>query len=595
MIQKKVKEGEIGCSPLRRGPKGNIPELHYKNLCTAFESFVTINQLNGNMRVCSAKKYGSLIFKVVYGDHKGASRTKLLNHMLRDTACNLNKRKSHNNEDRRIRWTNHRNISMWFDNWENDLVELGFASRDPTTGKILIPEDQLGNIGNFDETCLNLDGSTTNRGGRLKALIYDPRFPVVGKATCKSCLTSTLITGSTAAGEAFPPHIQYVTKAKTAETMRLDVDVAEHVPRVIGKFGCVEERTWPVSFGQNEKGGMDEEEFAKYLFNSIVPLFPHAEDKPGHRVLLKVDSGPGRMNLNLLAKLRLLGFVLYPGVPNTTHVTQETDQNYGPFKTQFLSNLDLIVDARLTLKKSLSLQQKFVGLPLFGGVDRDTQYQVEVGAFQKAFVRSKCLAAWKKVGAATPEGVTRACLDNPQVLRNISNDDGDDDSMLMWAIQAANDRAIHALKQAGYAAEYLQATLQRDADSADRPITQPNTLARQQALANARGHGGRFHVTGGMHVTSDDVFISMEMSIRNEERGKVEKDRKIRQQLQATEEKALTLLEQGKPVNSLSVADLDVLLAWHQAPKMKGAKKADKLQQWMAIRANGDPPPAYKR
>ena len=42
-IQKKVKEGEIGCSPLRRGPKGNIPELHYKNLCTAFESFVTIN------------------------------------------------------------------------------------------------------------------------------------------------------------------------------------------------------------------------------------------------------------------------------------------------------------------------------------------------------------------------------------------------------------------------------------------------------------------------------------------------------------------------------------------------------------------------
>jgi hypothetical protein len=58
----KAKEGEIGCSPLRRGPKGNIPELHYKNLCTAFELFVTINQLNGNMRVCSGKKYGPLIY-----------------------------------------------------------------------------------------------------------------------------------------------------------------------------------------------------------------------------------------------------------------------------------------------------------------------------------------------------------------------------------------------------------------------------------------------------------------------------------------------------------------------------------------------------
>ena len=29
-IQKKVNEGQIECSPLRCGPKGNIPELHYK-------------------------------------------------------------------------------------------------------------------------------------------------------------------------------------------------------------------------------------------------------------------------------------------------------------------------------------------------------------------------------------------------------------------------------------------------------------------------------------------------------------------------------------------------------------------------------------
>jgi hypothetical protein len=42
---------------------------------------------------------------------------------------------------------------------------------------------------------------------------------------------------------------------------------------------------------------MDEEEFAKYLLNLILPLFPHAKDKAGHQVLLKVDSGPGQMNL----------------------------------------------------------------------------------------------------------------------------------------------------------------------------------------------------------------------------------------------------------------------------------------------------------
>jgi hypothetical protein len=96
-IQKKVKEGKIRCLPLRRGPKGNIPELHYKNLCAAYELFVTINQVNGNMQMCSVKKYGPLIFKVVYGDCEGCrvDCSELLKRVLRDTACNLNKCKFH--------------------------------------------------------------------------------------------------------------------------------------------------------------------------------------------------------------------------------------------------------------------------------------------------------------------------------------------------------------------------------------------------------------------------------------------------------------------------------------------------------------------
>ena len=105
-LQKKVKAGKIRCSPLRCGPKGNIPELHYKNLCAAYESFVTINQINGNMQIHSAKKYRPLIFKAVYGDHEGccADWSELLKRVIRDTACNLNKCKLHNNKDRRIRW-----------------------------------------------------------------------------------------------------------------------------------------------------------------------------------------------------------------------------------------------------------------------------------------------------------------------------------------------------------------------------------------------------------------------------------------------------------------------------------------------------------
>ena len=62
---------------------------------------------------------------------------------------------------------------------EHDLVELGFATCNATTGKIHIPDEQLAFICYFNETCLLLNGIITNWGGRTEALIYDPRFPLV--------------------------------------------------------------------------------------------------------------------------------------------------------------------------------------------------------------------------------------------------------------------------------------------------------------------------------------------------------------------------------------------------------------------------------
>jgi hypothetical protein len=82
--------------------------------------------------------------------------------VLRDSAVNLNTAKGKNREC--IRWTTYKTLSLWFDNWERNLVELGFAYYDPITNKVCIPEEQLINILNFDETCMSMDGSTQNRG-----------------------------------------------------------------------------------------------------------------------------------------------------------------------------------------------------------------------------------------------------------------------------------------------------------------------------------------------------------------------------------------------------------------------------------------------
>ena len=161
--------------------------------------------------------------------------------------------------------------------------------------------------------------------------------------TSKSSLSMMLICGSNAAGKALLPHIQFATKAQLKETMRLDVDSIEHIPDVRGQWGLNGEEDKNVTFGMNTKGGTHEKEFKEYIMMAIIPLYPNARNRKGRYVILKMDSGPGRSNIDLLVRLKILGFILYPGVPNNTNVTQETDRNYGPFMNKFVSNLDTIV------------------------------------------------------------------------------------------------------------------------------------------------------------------------------------------------------------------------------------------------------------
>ena len=86
--------------------------------------------------------------------------------------------------------------------------------------------------------------------------------------------------------------------------------------------------------------------------------------------------------MKLLAQICLLGFVLHPGVPNTTAVSQETDRTYGPFKTAFRIILDKIFQERMLKKRKMALNPWLVGLVVFGGVDPETGVLVRKNIFQ---------------------------------------------------------------------------------------------------------------------------------------------------------------------------------------------------------------------
>ena len=228
---------------------------------------------------------------------------------------------------------------------------------------------QADRVMSLDESEASLDGTSKNGSGRpgTQYCSTNANIPQPATSTNKSGVSSTIICGSTAAFEPLPPHLQNKSDA-LEENKRIDTNIITDAKYTIGTYGFKERTTRPMTVNCNVKGGMDYVEFEKYLKESICLLYPDAADVPGLRVLIIVDSCPGRVNELMLAWLRARGFYLLPGVPNTTHVTQVTDQNYGSFKTHYWQNLTKLTEYRQGLLPPKSLGMFDLPLLIFGGL-----------------------------------------------------------------------------------------------------------------------------------------------------------------------------------------------------------------------------------
>jgi hypothetical protein len=159
-----------------------------------------------------------------------------------------------------------------------------------------------------------------------------------------------------------PPDFQLKTAAKIQEPIKIRLDVLEHIPKVYADY-CDGQKESSCTFGANKKGGMNTPEFKKYVEN-IRHIFPDFADISGKRIMLKVDSGPGRSNKEFLAWCHARGIIVYPGAPNTTAVLQETDQSYGGFRSSFYVSLALLVES--CLKTATASGQPQMGAADYG-------------------------------------------------------------------------------------------------------------------------------------------------------------------------------------------------------------------------------------
>ena len=81
-------------------------------------------------------------------------------------------------------------------------------------------------------------------------------------------------------------------------------------------------------------------------------------------------------------------------------VTHETDESYGPFRTQFQKNLKILSDSRLFGNYNTSLPLSMVGLVVFGGTDPISGVAVSCSAFNFAISTEQNCAVWEKCGTA---------------------------------------------------------------------------------------------------------------------------------------------------------------------------------------------------
>ena len=151
-------------------------------------------------------------------------------------------------------------------------------------------------------------------------------------------------------------------------------------------------------------------EILKGYFLHISQLYPDMEDIDKKRVIWKLDNGVGRDNVGLNHLARELGYVIYPGLPNSSEGTQESDQKNSTFKSKMEKNRQDIVS-----------QNQFVNLfdlpfILFGG-----DYKCQNGntielanAFQTSFTVDHCRSARQKCGYCP---ATRCALFHPKCRR----------------------------------------------------------------------------------------------------------------------------------------------------------------------------------
>ncbi len=208
--------------------------------------------------------------------------------------------------------------------WELFCLHQGFAIKN-SDSSLFFPKKQWRRILNLDETKFSVDGSDGGVGGRPALFVTNVGLHWPGMATNKSSLSSMLICRSNAANDPLPMHIMCPSNAEDEWNFAVRADWVANLPR-----------------GEN--------------WHQSSPASPSVLCKTavswlhwylGEASVYQNRCSPGWIDISLIAALRVKGIFLFNSIQNTTHVSQETDQNCGLFKSSLRRNTQQLIMRRL--------------------------------------------------------------------------------------------------------------------------------------------------------------------------------------------------------------------------------------------------------
>ena len=326
-------------------------------------------------------------------------------------------------------------------------------------------------------------------------------------------------------------------------------------------------------------------ELDKYINSAILPLYPDLADVPGKRIIIKLDSGPGRTNLDMLARLRLIGCYVVPGVPNTTGKTQETDQNYGPFKHHYRANIRTLTQARFDKKLSIGVHD----LPflVFGGKCSKTGVEL-TDAFSKAFSIQRNIGAWKKCGAVPltrlPLSLGDVCREVPQGAAAARITKKDPEVEHLMNLENMNRFFCDILDANGMDGSKLRKEAPKRTTYV--AVTAAVSQERVKAIKEAQTHGQLFYATGGCHTNSNEFFQARELKRREPEIKALEAKKKSTILYAKEQVEAVQLIKKKGELTYLrekdfTIPEIEKLLKWKKIPKAKLKRKEDMIEAYV--------------